>query len=145
MNVIQEKKIILIIGPPDNKDKYPLLDEIKKLYDLGEKEEYNKFYKLQEEALSKLIKDNEKKILKSLIELVIGEKIKNLNSKIELSISKGWALPNITIDATNSILENNKPLYLHLNREKLKQILAVIGKSLNARWMKVDNNFLGST
>ena len=145
MNVIQEKKIILIIGPPDNKDKYPLLDEIKKLYDLGEKEEYNKFYKLQEEALSKLIKDNEKEILKSLIELVIGEKIKNLNSKIELSISKGWALPNITIDATNSILDNNELLYLHLNREKLKQVSSVIGHSFNARWMEVDTNFLGST
>ena len=76
MSVIQEKQVILIIGPPDNKDKYPLLDEIKELYDLGEKEAYNEFYKLQEEALSKLIKYNEKEVLKSLLELVIRKKIK---------------------------------------------------------------------
>tara|TARA_B100000674_G_C37101538_1_gene584805 strand:- start:19 stop:456 length:438 start_codon:yes stop_codon:yes gene_type:complete len=143
MSVIQEKQVILIIGPPDNKDKYPLLDEIKKLYDLGEKEAYNEFYKLQEEALSKLIKYNEKEVLKSLLELVIGKKIKNLNSKIDLSVTKGWMLPSITIDATNSILENREPLHLHLNREKLKQISAVIGENLNARWMDVHNNFLG--
>ena len=141
MKLIKEKKVILIVGPPDNKDKYPLLDEIKKLYDLGEKQEYDKFYKLQEETLSKLIKDQEKEILKSLLELVIGEKIKNLNTKIELSVSKGWVLPNITIDTTNSTLENNKPLHLYLSSDKLKKISAVIGQSLNARWMKVEKNF----
>ena len=54
-------------------------------------------------------------------------------------------LPNITIDVENSMLENNEPLHPHLNREKLKQISAVIGKGLNARWMRVDNNFLGET
>ena len=142
MNFLNDKKIILIIGPPDNKDK---LDEIKKLYDIGEEKEFNKFYKLQEQTLSKLIKDNKEEILKSLFELVIGGMIKNLNAKIGQSFFKGWMLPNITIDVENSMLENNEPLHPHLNREKLKQISSVIGKSLNARWMRVDNNFLGET
>ena len=145
MNFLNDKRIILIIGPPSNKDKYPLLDEIKKLYDIGEEKEFNKFYKLQEQTLSKLIKDNKKEILKSLFELAINGKIKNLNAKIGQSFFKGWMLPSITIDVENSMLENNEPLHPHLNREKLNQISAVIGKGLNARWMRVDNNFLGET
>lgn len=135
------------MGPPD-KDQFPLLDKIKKFYDIGEKEAkdaYDKFYKLQEEKLYKLIKDNEKETLKSILELVIGKKIKNLKTTIGMSTLKGWVLPNITIDATNSILDNNELLYLHLNREKLKQVSSVIGHSFNARWMEVDTNFLGST
>tara|TARA_B100001059_G_scaffold107587_1_gene107306 strand:+ start:3614 stop:4054 length:441 start_codon:yes stop_codon:yes gene_type:complete len=146
MNFLNDKRFILIIGPPNNK--YALWNEIKKLYDKGEKEAkdaYDKFYKLQEGQLSKLIKDNEKETLKSLLELVIGGKIKNLKTTIGMSTLKGWVLPNISVDASNSLLENNEPLHLHLDREKLKQVSSVIGKGLNAKWMKVDNNFLGDT
>ena len=55
MNFLNDKRFVLTIGPPDNGEKYPLLDEIKKLYDKGEKEEYDKFYEIQEQTLSKLI------------------------------------------------------------------------------------------
>ena len=99
------------------------------------------YYKLQEQTLSKLIKDNERETLKSLIQLVIGKKIKNLKTTIGISTFKGWVLPNISVDASNSLLENNEPLHLHLDGKKLKQVSSVIGKNLNARWMKVDNNF----
>ena len=141
MNFLDDKRFVLTIGPPDNREKYPLLDEIKKLYDKGEKEEYDKFYKLQEQTLSKLIKDNEKETLKSLLELVIGKKIKNLKTTIGMSTFEGWVLPNISVDASNSLLVNNEPLHLHLDGKQLKQVSSVIGKSLNVRWMQVDNNF----
>ena len=140
MNFLDDKRFVLIIGPPD-RERYPLLDEIKDLYNKGEKEAYDKFYEIQKQTLSKLIKDNEKETLKSLIEVVIGKNIKNLNTTIGISTFKGWVLPNISVDASNSLLENNEPLHLHLDEKKLKQVSAVVGKSLNARWMKVDNNF----